>query len=105
MKLLLLLSALAATALAAPAPGTIATSEYPRCGGRRGLQCPEEGQVCIDNPYGCSQAVDCLGICVAPRVCGGFLGIGCPAGQRCVDDPRDDCDPHGGGSDCEGLCA
>ena len=40
-----------------------------------------------------------------PATCGGFLGAACPeAGQICVDDPCDDCDPAKGGSDCQGIC-
>lgn len=36
--------------------------------------------------------------------CGGIAGIACPDGQRCVDDPSDDCDPNNGGADCGGIC-
>lgn len=37
--------------------------------------------------------------------CGGFLGIPCEgAGEVCVDDPSDDCDPAHGGADCIGVC-
>ncbi len=36
--------------------------------------------------------------------CGGFAGIACPAGQECVDDPSDGCDPAHGGHDCGGVC-
>lgn len=36
--------------------------------------------------------------------CGGFLGLECPAGQVCADDPSDDCDPDRGGADCPGIC-
>lgn len=36
--------------------------------------------------------------------CGGFAGIACPDGQRCVDDPNDGCDPKNGGADCGGIC-
>lgn len=39
-----------------------------------------------------------------PAFCGGFAGILCPAGQRCIDDPKDDCDPARGGADCGGIC-
>ncbi|KAF2463130.1 uncharacterized protein BDR25DRAFT_246289, partial [Lindgomyces ingoldianus] len=38
-----------------------------------------------------------------PR-CGGFAGLPCPDGLKCVDDPRDDCDPKHGGADCIGVC-
>jgi hypothetical protein len=37
--------------------------------------------------------------------CGGIGGKACPEkGQRCVDDPDDDCDPGKGGADCGGMC-
>lgn len=37
--------------------------------------------------------------------CGGFLGIPCEgAGEVCIDDPSDDCDPAHGGADCIGVC-
>jgi hypothetical protein len=36
--------------------------------------------------------------------CGGIEGTTCPAGQNCVDDPADDCDPAQGGADCGGIC-
>ncbi|MDI1480875.1 hypothetical protein [Polyangium sp. y55x31] len=38
-----------------------------------------------------------------PR-CGGFAGLRCPEGLRCVDLPGDDCDPRRGGADCIGVC-
>ncbi len=38
------------------------------------------------------------------KLCGGIAGIQCPAGQACVDDPNDSCDPEAGGADCSGLC-
>jgi hypothetical protein len=36
--------------------------------------------------------------------CGGFAGLRCPAGRRCVDAPGDGCDPARGGRDCGGVC-
>lgn len=36
--------------------------------------------------------------------CGGLLGLPCPEGQTCVDDPSDGCDPDNGGADCIGMC-
>jgi hypothetical protein len=81
------------------------------CGGGRAsavLDCPV-GQVCITDPFqpgSCGPACDQLGICVGEKLCGGFAGFKCDnPGQVCVDDPRDDCDPLNGGSDCGGLCA
>jgi hypothetical protein len=33
------------------------------------------------------------------------MGVPCEAkNEYCVDDPRDDCDPGYGGSDCGGVC-
>jgi hypothetical protein len=39
-----------------------------------------------------------------PTFCGGIAGFPCPAGQACIDDPSDDCDPQNGGADCGGIC-
>src|SRR5262245_5710283 len=36
--------------------------------------------------------------------CGGVIAIGCQDGYTCVDDPRDDCNPYKGDSDCVGIC-
>ncbi|HKY37969.1 MAG TPA: Kazal-type serine protease inhibitor family protein [Polyangiaceae bacterium] len=36
--------------------------------------------------------------------CGGIAGFPCPAGETCIDDPSDDCDPEMGGADCGGVC-
>jgi hypothetical protein len=38
------------------------------------------------------------------ELCGGFAGIPCDAGETCIDDPSDDCDPDNGGADCGGVC-
>jgi len=68
-----------------------------RCGSVCTMACTK-GQVCVIAP-GCRQ------VCVYPVFCGGFAGIPCEQkGAICVDDPRDDCDPKKGGSDCGGLC-
>lgn len=40
----------------------------------------------------------------ANALCGGFAGLRCPAGLRCVDAPDDGCDPARGGRDCGGVC-
>ncbi|KAK1771494.1 hypothetical protein QBC33DRAFT_554659 [Phialemonium atrogriseum] len=68
-------------ALAAPSSGNKAC--HPRCA---------EGEVCV------------AGTCVKPTFCGGFAGIQCEDGKKCVDDPRDGCDPLHGGADCGGIC-
>jgi len=36
--------------------------------------------------------------------CGGKIGLTCPAGYTCEDDPRDGCDPALGARDCGGVC-
>ena len=63
--------------------------------------CPKT-QVCAPR----SNADQLVGICVTPTgVCGGILGRGCESPRDvCIDDPRDDCDPTKGGSDCIGVC-
>lgn len=96
----------------------------PPCGGIRGTPCPSKDQECIDDPNDdCDPEKgdsDCIGICVggsgsnstlsvraAPKFasCGGFTGKKCPrTDQKCVDDPRDSCDPKKGGADCPGIC-
>jgi hypothetical protein len=87
------------------------------CAGIAGLPCPP-GRECIDDPTDdCDPGhggADCGGLCVpAPSPCGagedclrcaGFLGLPCPDGYLCIDDPNDSCDPAGGGADCGGLC-
>ena len=41
---------------------------------------------------------------VTPQQCGGLIGVPCPPGFACIDDPRDTCDPASGGADCSGVC-
>jgi hypothetical protein len=97
-------------------------STQPKCGGLAGLTCATTF-TCVDDPTdACDPATggrDCAGICVKgahpttttsdggahSQVCGGFAGLACPAGQKCVDDPSDACDPNKGGADCPGICA
>jgi hypothetical protein len=38
------------------------------------------------------------------KFCGGIAGFQCGAGEECVDDPSDSCDPMNGGADCGGMC-
>ncbi|KAB5572148.1 hypothetical protein GE09DRAFT_1098476, partial [Coniochaeta sp. 2T2.1] len=45
-----------------------------------------------------------LSYCVDPVPCAGFIGDLCLVGDKCVDDPTDDCDPNTGGADCIGIC-
>ncbi len=103
-----------------------------RCGGIRGLTC-DGTDICVDDPSdSCDPThggADCMGSCrpaicsgqtarcaagfhwdqwacncVENTSCGGFAGFPCPSGKSCVDDPRDSCDPNGGGADCPGIC-
>lgn len=82
----------------------------PQICGSRGLPPCPKGLTCIDNPDkpGCSTAADCPGLCVKldGPFCGGIAAFKCPRedeGQRCVDDPRDECSPPTG-ADCGGTC-
>ena len=40
----------------------------------------------------------------AAQGCGGPQGVGCTGDRCCTDDPRDGCDPFGGGAGCFGIC-
>lgn len=62
------------------------------------------GNACTAAAAGVS--IDHEGECASsnPHACGGLAGIECPAGQACVDDPADSCDPDKGGADCSGIC-
>jgi hypothetical protein len=54
---------------------------------------------------GAGVSIEHQGECVAQGTfCGGIAGIPCEAGQTCIDDPSDDCDPNHGGADCGGIC-
>lgn len=94
-----LILSLAALASASPAPAAL-DDRAAKC--VCNVQCGAIGLVCVPVP----DSKPCRNVCVRPVFCGGFAGIPCPDGklQRCVDDPRDDCDPTAGGSDCGGLC-
>jgi hypothetical protein len=52
----------------------------------------------------CGGVAACSGADEPPTFCGGIAGFPCPAGQSCVDNPNDDCDPNAGGADCGGIC-
>jgi hypothetical protein len=102
------------------------------CGGIAGFPC-DGTDICVDMPNdGCDPnagGVDCSGVCkdaicsgqtarcaagyhwdqyqctcVENSFCGGIAGFPCPTGKKCIDDPRDDCDPAHGGADCGGMC-
>jgi hypothetical protein len=55
----------------------------------------------------CASGTHCdAGKCVADGPsCGGIAGKACPGIGKCVDDPRDSCDPARGGADCGGICS
>ena len=64
-------------------------------------QCPD-GYDC-DAP-GTDAAGHCVEPDAGPQACGGIAGLACPAGQTCVDNTSDSCDPAHGGADCPGVC-
>jgi hypothetical protein len=99
------------------------------CASARPGRCPDEKHlgVCMSRPEVCTDEFNpvcgcdgvtypnacnaaAVGVAVAsrgecaPAFCGGIAGFPCPAGQTCIDDPSDDCDPANGGADCGGIC-
>jgi hypothetical protein len=89
------------------------------------LKCQNDGNVCIggrsDSNWwgmdvdGSKSGTNCCVPCESKTVtwrltcdvgefCGGIAAIPCPSGKTCIDDPRDNCDPLNGGSDCGGVC-
>jgi hypothetical protein len=81
-------------AQAALALGLFACGEADDAGGVRSAQSPQDEPV--------SSALNARP--TSPRLCGGIAGIPCPGAARCIDNPRDDCDPKQGGADCSGIC-
>ena len=71
------------------AGGCLPISGLPPCGGFAGLPCPEEGQVCVDDPSdNCNPqngGADCIGVCVAPAQTTCSLDADCPTNQWCRD--------------------
>lgn len=61
--------------------------------------CEDWGDCCADYTESCVDDGPGSG-----SFCGGIAGIGCPAGETCIDDPSDNCDPQSGWSDCGGVC-
>ncbi|KAL0935820.1 proteinase inhibitor kazal [Colletotrichum truncatum] len=91
----------------ASTPTPSKTRTYSDCGGFRPTHVAcAEGYTCIDDPWrdGCGMACDGPGICVEKIYCNGFIGLQCPEGMWCMDDPRDSCNPKKGGADCIGIC-
>ena len=83
--------------------------EHAECGDdarcHRGACVPAGGGTCEEPVVG--GPGDYVGFTEAPAepaFCGGIAGIECAAGQTCIDDPDDDCDPENGGADCGGIC-
>ncbi|KAH8912350.1 hypothetical protein BR93DRAFT_922315 [Coniochaeta sp. PMI_546] len=73
-------------------------SAIPAAKGACTLLCPP-GQICVTDPSRPKQS-----FCVEPVICGGLVARSCKKGEKCVDDPRDDCDVKEGGADCSGVC-
>jgi len=73
-----------------------------RCGA--GTHCEARVIECIKAP--CAPVVACVPDATPPPspTCGGFAGKACPGAGKCVDDPKDSCDPAKGGADCGGIC-
>jgi hypothetical protein len=67
----------------------------------QGTQQCVERVFCIQGSHFDSTKCQCV---PDAQFCGGIAGIRCPAGQNCVDDPTDSCDPAHGGADCGGIC-
>ncbi|KAK0648645.1 hypothetical protein B0T16DRAFT_408568 [Cercophora newfieldiana] len=101
MKLHFLLISLATLSSVSASPSPLDT-DAAKC--ECVTNCPRiVGMVCVPIP----DSKPCRSVCVyKPAFCGGIAGIPCPEEkkQKCVDDPRDDCDPANGGSDCGGVC-
>jgi hypothetical protein len=107
-----------------PCPeGQVCVADPNGCGANGGADC---GGVCQPEPSNCDADGNCdddsctcdedcdgdescqNGVCIdddsgSPE-CGGFAGIQCDAGEICIDDPSDECDPENGGADCGGVC-
>ncbi|KAL8670917.1 MAG: hypothetical protein Q9168_004563 [Polycauliona sp. 1 TL-2023] len=63
------------------------------------------GQKCSALP---GFSIQQTGFCPDPVFCGGFGNLKCEGEadgtEKCIDDPRDTCDPKKGGRDCGGIC-
>jgi hypothetical protein len=57
----------------------------------------------VNDPFCCGPST-CQPKIPTKKACGGFAGLTCGAGEECVDDPTDACDPTKGGKDCAGIC-
>lgn len=57
----------------------------------------------IGDPFCCGPST-CEPKAPPSKLCGGFANLPCDKGEKCVDDPSDDCDPSSGGADCGGVC-
>jgi hypothetical protein len=78
---------------------TGATSAIPTDKVACALFCPRD-EICVTDPDRPKQS-----FCVKPVMCGGLAVMSCKnKTDKCVDDPRDDCDPEKGGADCSGVC-
>jgi hypothetical protein len=87
------------------------------CVGIGSLSCPTWLMLCEDDPTdACDGSADpnCPGRCVPLvagafdqpelQLCGGLMGLGCPAGMSCHDIACDGCNPANGDANCTGTC-
>ncbi|KAK0627953.1 hypothetical protein B0T14DRAFT_563714 [Immersiella caudata] len=69
--------------------------------------CPQ-GEFCERNDPGCDLGENCAGTChplPTYQFCGGLAHVQCKDyGQKCYDDPRDECSLDHGDADCGGIC-
>lgn len=82
-----------------PPPDAVDPCATVRCAA--GTHCEAKKVECVKAP--CNPIAQC--VADVPTVsCGGFAGRPCPGAGKCVDDPKDSCDPAKGGADCGGIC-
>lgn len=70
-----------------------------------GNHCEVQKVECIKGP--CDPQAVCVPNTMTPPevTCGGIAGKPCPGMGKCVDNPKDSCDPATGGADCGGICS
>jgi hypothetical protein len=96
-------------ASSARALGTCPTGASGQCGGNCEFPvggASARGQCLPFSPGSSDCACYAIGAGQSQAVqgCGGPQGAGCSGERCCIDDPRDGCDPFGGGAGCFGIC-